>query len=268
MTSPAATAALLAAAAGWLATPGHADALQRVTGRRDITAQQAAPGPFLLAGALSITLTALAGIAGARVWVLVAGGLLVASAVAVLVRRWRTDRARTARERAVIELCDALGAELRAGLPVATAVPRACDGHPDWAPVARAARLGGDVSAAARMCAVRPGAEGLRAVAAAWAVAGRSGAALADVLDRVASALRSEEEARAEVVAALGPPRATAKMLAVLPLAGLGLGVLMGAHPVLFLFGSTAGLACLAAGTTLALAGVVWVEHLAHAVEE
>ena len=66
----------------------------------------------------------------------------------------------------------------------------------------------------------RPGAEGLRLVAASWHVSGRSGAGLAAVLDRVGAALREDEEAHAEVTAALGLPRATAKLLAGLPLVG------------------------------------------------
>ncbi|MEP6665179.1 MAG: type II secretion system F family protein [Nocardioidaceae bacterium] len=204
---------------------------------------------------------------GLTSWLVVAGGFAIAAVGQRVLGRWQARRLRVERQHAVIEVCDALAAEMRAGLPAVRAIERAFDTWPEWSPVVSSARLGGDVAEILRGCAERPGSEGLRAVAAAWEVAGRSGAGLADVLDRVAAGLRSDDEARAEVTAALGPPRATAKLLAALPVFGLGLGVSMGAHPVAFLLVSKVGLVCLAAGVILALLGVLWVEHLADAAE-
>lgn len=193
------------------------------------------------------------------------------SAVVVVVQRLldaaRQRRARAHRSAAVIEFCDALGAEMRAGLPPVVAIERAVVVWPVWSPIVTAARLGGDVPGALRAASEHPGAEGLRAVAAAWEVAERSGAALADVLDQIAVGLRSDDDARAEVVAALAPPRATAKMLAALPIFGLGLGYSMDADPLDFLLHTTVGLGCLGAGVGLALVGLWWVERLADAVE-
>lgn len=168
----------------------------------------------------------------------------------------------------VIELCDGLVAELRAGLPAQAVVANACGPWPELAPVVATARLGGDLPAALRRASRAPGAAGLRLVAASWEVSGRSGAGLASVLERVGVALRDDEEAHSEVASALGPPRATAKMLAVLPLFGLGLGASTGANPVRFLVGTTLGVGCLVAGLVLAAAGLWWVERLAAAVEE
>ncbi len=204
---------------------------------------------------------------GMTAFALLTGGLVVAAGCQRLLARWRARRLRSARQHAAIELCDALAAELRAGLPAVRAIEHAFEVWPEWSSVVAAARLGGDVAQAMRACATHPGAEGLRATAAAWDVASRSGVALADVLDRVANGLRSDAEARAEVTAALGPPRATAKLLAALPLFGLGLGVSMGAHPVAFLLGSGIGITCLGGGVMLAFLGVLWVEHLADAAE-
>lgn len=200
------------------------------------------------------------------------GLLLVAGGGAVILLRrmsglWRLRRARERRRQAVISVCDALAAELRGGLPAGHAVARSCDGAAELAPVVTAARLGGNVAHSLRRCAELPGAEGLRAVAAAWEVAGSSGAALAGVLERVAAGLRSDEDARAEVAAALGPPRATAKMLAGLPLVGIAMGVSMGADPVSFLLRTPWGLGCLSAGILLALVGLWWVEALASSAE-
>ena len=218
------------------------------------------------AGGLGLLLT---GILGGG-WLVVLATMAGVAALAThrIVGLSRRRRRRRERQRGVVELCDALSAELRGGLPTVTVVERACAVRRELAPVVTAARLGGDVADAFRRCGALPGAEGLRAVAAAWEVAGSSGAALAAVLDRVAGSLRSDEDARAEVEAALGPPRATAKMLAVLPLFGVALGTSVGAHPVRFLLGTTWGLGCLATGGSLALAGVWWVERLAAAAEQ
>jgi tight adherence protein B len=180
---------------------------------------------------------------------------------------WRFRRERRARQVAVIEVCDALASELHAGLPAGRALERACEGRPDWAPIVSAGTLGGGVAAAMRLAARVPGAEGLRAVAAGWEVSDGSGAGLAAVLERIAAGLRSDDDARAEVTACLGPVRATATMLAVLPVFGLALGSSMGARPVAFLLSTTAGGVCLILGLTLASAGVLWVERLASAAE-
>ena len=204
---------------------------------------------------------------GVQVLLLVGMGSAVVIVVKRLVDAAHARRARAHRSSAVIEFCDALGAELRAGLPPVAAIERAAVVWPPWSPVVTAARLGGDVPGALRAASEQPGSDGLRAVAAAWEVAERSGAALAEVLDQIAVGLRSDDDARAEVVAALAPPRATAKMLAGLPVFGLGLGYSMNADPLDFLLHTTAGLGCLGAGVGLALVGLWWVERLADAVE-
>lgn len=133
--------------------------------------------------------------------------------------------------------------------------------------VASTARMGGDVPAALRNMSLRPGAEPFAQVAAGWDVAYRSGAGLADVIDRLSLTLRSDEDVRLEIAGALGPPRATARLLAVLPLFGAGLGVSLGGDPFGVLFGSMFGALCLAGGSVLALTGLFWVEHLAAKAE-
>lgn len=184
-----------------------------------------------------------------------------------LLQGTRRRATRRRRRSEVIEMCDALVAELKAGLPVRRAVENACAPWPEFRPVVATARLGGDVAGAFSQASHRPGAAGLRLVAASWQVSGQAGAGLAVVLDRVATTLRSEEEAHTEVTAALGPPRATAKLLTGLPVVGLVLGTTMGVDPVGFLLGDVAGNVCLAIGLALALLGLGWVERLADAVE-
>lgn len=205
---------------------------------------------------------------GPQILVLAGGASAVTWVGSRLYANWRLREARARNRAAVVEFCDALSAELESGLPALTALQRAGAACPASSSAVNAARLGDDVAQALRSTASSTaGAEGLRSIAAAWDVAARSGAALGVVLARVAAGLRSDEEARAEVTAALGPPRATAKMLAVLPLFGIALGMSMGANPLAFLLQTTAGVICLAAGTALAVAGLWWVERLAGAAE-
>jgi tight adherence protein B len=179
--------------------------------------------------------------------------------------RRRRDVARGRRE--TIEACDALSAELLAGQPVVHALHRAADQHPVLWPAARAGALGGDVPTVLRDLAAAPGGAGLRMLAAAWQVAEGSGAGLVATLQRVSETLRADDATGAETAASLAPARATARLLAVLPVFGLLLGAGLGGDPVGLLLGTTAGNGLLLAGTGLALAGTLWVERLAGRVE-
>jgi tight adherence protein B len=250
------------AAVAVLAFMGLPDGARRATARRSAARRRrgvrAALGTCIAVAAVGILL------AQSTAAVLDLVGLAALSAgVGWLVRRRRAEIVRRRRHDAVLGLCGALAAELHAGLPTQTALLRACAEWPEFSTVWHAARLGGDIAGELRVLARRPGAAGLRAIAAGWTVAAHSGGSLARVLDRLLVGLRDEDNARAEVEAALEAPRATARMLAVLPLFGVALGSAMGADPIGFLVHTGAGRLCLLAGMLLALAGVAWVEGLA-----
>jgi tight adherence protein B len=200
---------------------------------------------------------------------LVPSVLLYAGAMgAAMVRSRMAARAQAARRRAMtVETCDQLAAELSAGQAPPRALQHAADTWHDLSPVAAAARLGSDVPASWRMVAELPGAEALRSVAAAWQVAEQSGAGLAVVLERMSGVLRAEDAVRREVDAALGPPRATARMLAALPAFGLLLGIGMGGDPIGFLLTTPLGAGCLVIGCAFAVTGVWWVDRLARAAQ-
>jgi len=200
---------------------------------------------------------------GARLVVLslIVGGS--AWAVLRLVMARRAAREAEARRARVIELCDGLRAELASGQTAHAALDRAAADWPLVAPAARVAAAGGDVPSALRDLAATPGAGSLRIVGAAWQVAHRTGHGLADVLGRVSDDLRSGEQTRRVVLSELSSARATARLLAVLPALALAMGAGAGAAPWEFLLGTPAGLACLAGGVGLALAGLAWVEALA-----
>jgi tight adherence protein B len=88
------------------------------------------------------------------------------------------------------------------------------------------------------------------------------GAPLAGVLDRVGAGLAADEECEHERRAALAGPRATAQVLAWLPLLGLVLGVALGANPVAVVFRGGVGTAATAVGVALVVLGRWWTASL------
>jgi tight adherence protein B len=196
--------------------------------------------------------------------------LVVAGAAAGLHRLRQHARRRAvavACRARVIEACGVLASDLRAGRVPGDALAGAATMCPELGPAATAARLGDDVPAALDLAAATPGASGLRALGAGWRVAEQSGAAVAAVAERIADALRREEQVRRQVVAGLAGTRATGRLLAGLPVLGLGLGYAVGAHPLDFLTGTPIGWLCLSAGLILAGAGMAWIERLADSCE-
>ncbi|MEU0099162.1 type II secretion system F family protein [Streptomyces sp. NPDC006267] len=203
---------------------------------------------------------------------------LLAAAVAVpSIRRWLRRRAgaRDAERAttAVAALCGAVVGELRAGrepgqaLLVALREDLAGDASSTAAggllgeaesAVLAAARFGGDVPTALRQAAEGPGLGGLAGMAACWRVAVDGGAGLAAGLERLEAALREERRRREELRAQLAGAWSTVVVLALLPVAGLGLGAALGADPLRVLLHTPGGLACLALGVVLEASGLFW----------
>ncbi|MFF2025797.1 type II secretion system F family protein [Streptomyces sp. NPDC058171] len=220
----------------------------------------------------------LRGLVGPEAWVLVGGAavalagespvplLLAALSVPVVRRALRARARRAAGERRadeVIALCGALVGEVRAGRQpgeALAALARAPDGGLGAAAerVLAAARFGGDVPGALGAAAREPGGEGLRGLAACWRVAVDQGAGLAAGLERVEAALRAERDLRGDLRAGCAAARATAVMLAGLPLVGLVLGWALGADPLRVLLHTAGGLGCLAVGGALEAVGLWW----------
>ena len=167
-----------------------------------------------------------------------------ATAAAVLWRRRTRLRAESTSRVAAVDAVAALAAELRAGMAVGPA-----------------------------MAAVRPSVEGpgvvgegahavRRRLDAAVELAETSGAPLADVLDRLDIHLRAAERARATGEAQGAGALASAALLAVMPVAGTGLGVLVGLDPAQVLLHTPIGAACVCAALVLQLAGLAWSVRL------
>lgn len=200
---------------------------------------------------------------------LVLAAAAVAGLVVVRLRvASRAERVSAERQQAVLNACEALVGELRAGQPLAPALEGAARVWPDLAPAAVRARLGGDVPQALRELGDRPGAEALRRVAGAWTLCATSGAGLVHALDRVLETVRGDQEARRQVRTELAATRATARMVSGLPLLLLVGAHGAGARPWHVLTATLPGQVCLFGGVALVGAGLLWIERIARSAVE
>jgi len=206
-------------------------------------------------------------VAGPLPTVMILGG---GTAVALAIRRRGRSRQVNEVQVAVVDLCRATAAELRAGHASAQAFASAVDAAPSrLAMLLRSAVVIahrgdiGDLAGAVTAVGGQPGCGGLRRIAACWRVAAASGASLAPAIDRVADALQDEIDVGRDVTASLAGPRATVHLLAGLPVLGLILGTAIGARPIDFLLGSGPGFGCLIAAAALDACGVAWARRIA-----
>jgi Flp pilus assembly protein TadB len=181
-------------------------------------------GPIAVVG-LSVVAYAVAGLIAAVVCV-VYGTLGV-----VVVRRSRkAQRDKENRTAALDAIADAAGA-LRAGAAIAD-LPEIAD--PDIVPE----------------------------VGIALAVAERTGAPLADLLDRVEERHRVAARIEARAAAEAAGARITALLLLVLPLGGIALGQLIGVPAGRILLHTPIGAACVVTALLLQLCGLSWVARI------
>ena len=99
------------------------------------------------------------------------------------------------------------------------------------------------------------------ALAAAWRVAAASGAPLAPALRAFAGAMRDRAAAARDIEVALAAPRATARIVQLLPIVAVVLGLLTGADLVAAL-GHPIGIASVVLGLLLVLLGRTWMRWL------
>jgi tight adherence protein B len=185
----------------------------------------------------------------------------------LLWRRRATARLADANAARMAEVCDLVAAELSAGQAPEAALREAAASWPVFLPVADVARLGGDVPAALREAAEQPGAGGLRLLAGAWSVSRRTGGGLGAATRRAAEAVRREQATRGVVASELASARATARLMAGLPVLALLMGSGAGADPWFFLLRTPLGLGCLAGGLSTGIAGLLWIEQIARGVD-
>ncbi|MFG1737795.1 hypothetical protein ACGFLT_07210 [Micromonospora chalcea] len=152
-------------------------------------------------------------------------GVLAARAVL----RRRTHRAAALAHRRDLDRLAAVAADLRAGLPADL------DDGPGR--VARLARAAGKL-------------------------ADSTGAPLADLLERIEADARAADRGLAAAAAQAAGARATAWLLAALPLGGIGLGYGIGVDPVAVLLHTPVGGGSALAAVALQVGGLLWAERL------
>jgi tight adherence protein B len=193
-------------------------------------------------------------------------GLAVALPVLTGALMWSRQRrrvvlARNARE--VAAACQLLVGLLRVGHVPSSALRIAARDAPVLAEAAAMLEIGSAAAPVLRALGSGPGRSGLAELAAAWEVAEVTGASLTATLDALAERLAARLAVEQVVSAELSAPRATGRLLAVLPVAGVVLGYSFGGDPLAFLTGSFPGRVSLVAGVALGCVGVFWTERIA-----
>jgi tight adherence protein B len=211
---------------------GRLRALARPEALLALSAGRTRPVVAAVVAAVGVAAAAAAGAVAGLVSAVYAG----VAAVAAL--RSLRGRAEARNLTGAVEAVGMLAADLRAGLPVPAALDAARD------TVDRVPRV------AAR-------------VAAALEVADRTGAPVADVLDRLDADLRAAARLRAAMVAQAAGSRASAWLLAVLPVAGIVLGPVVGADSLQVVLHTPLGASCVCAAVVLQLSGLAWSFRLA-----
>jgi len=214
---------------------GRRRALTTVEVRRVLSRlrELAARSPRRAAGAAVLT--------GAAVGLVLSGpvaGVVLAVYTALgaraVLRRARQRQARAARTRSLDDL-NALAADLRAGLAVGSA--GALAGPHD----SRLAEL----------------------TSAVWRLAEKTGAPAADLVERIEADARAGDRVLALASAQAAGARATAFLLAALPIGGIALGFWIGVDALHVLLKTPAGAICLGAAVALQCAGLLWADRLA-----
>ncbi|MGV0749024.1 type II secretion system F family protein [Mycolicibacter minnesotensis] len=214
-------------------------------------------------------------VAGAAVLVALAvprsiwlAGIVLGTTIVVRHRRVLRRRRAVAESRALETALDALAGELRVGAhPVrAFALAAAESDHPavvaGLGGVAARARLGADVATGLREAAISSALPSQWArLAAYWDLGGQHGLAIATLMQAAQRDIAARQRFSARAEAGMAGARASATLLACLPVLGVLLGQLIGARPVVFLLGGTGGLLSLI-GIGLVCAGLLWSDRI------
>ncbi|MFI9641339.1 hypothetical protein ACIG87_14960 [Micromonospora sp. NPDC051925] len=205
----------------------------------------------------------LVGLAGAG-----AGGLAAGPVAAVLLAGYGMLGARTVHRRRAagqvgrerrrqLDRLGALAADLRAGLPVPTLGPTDATSDADRRVAASPAHGTGDPVDD------RAGEDRLERLArSAVRLADRTGAPLAELLERVEADARAFDRGLAGAAAQAAGANATALLLAALPLGGIALGYGIGVDPLAVLLHTPVGAGCALAAMGLQTGGLLWAERL------
>lgn len=215
--------------------------------------------------AVAAAATGIAAVVSTPLVALVAG---VAAAAAA--RSWVAARRHRAEEALLAGLAEGLGAltaELRTGRPLESACAAAviaCGDEASGRVLARAVRAPEPRRrpAAAATASADAITSTEHRLSAAVRLSARTGCSLADVVAAVDDDLRARRRHQQELRSATAAPRASAMLLAGLPLLGIAMGSGIGADPWHVLTATGTGQALLVAGVALELAGLAWSRRL------
>lgn len=217
------------------------------------------------------------GVAIVSVVGLLVGGLVGATfafslsmPMATAVKTWWHHRQRAAARSHAEEsevACRQLAALLRVGHVPAVALSLAAARSKILSLPAAAQMVGAKVPPVLRRLGQRPGHAAIAELGVAWEVSEATGASLSAALDSVIGRLVSRKALLRVVASELAAPRATGRLLAALPLVGIGLGYGFGGDPLGFLGGSALGQISLATGVGLGCVGLLWIEHIANGAD-
>lgn len=204
-------------------------------------------------------------------------GVVVAAAIVALTiaargRRRGRQRRRAAEAAALEGAMDVLVGELRIGAHPVVAFDAAAtevDGAvaASLRTVAARARMGADVAAGLRSVAERSALPAhWQRLALCWSLAHSHGLAIATLMHTAQRDIVARERFSAQVTAGMAGARTTATVLAALPLLGVGLGEVIGAQPLRFLF--SGGQWLLVVGVALTCLGLAWSDRITGGVVE
>ena len=182
--------------------------------------------------------------------------------------RTRRTRRRLADSQRLAAALETLVGELRVGAHPVTAFGVAaaeCEGPvgDSLRAVAARARLGADVAAGLRAVAESSSVPvQWNRLAVCWQLAAEHGLAISVLMRAAQRDIVERHRFTARVEAGLAGARATAVILAALPVVGVLLGQLIGARPVAFLLGGGVGGWLLVVGVVLVCVGLVWADRL------
>jgi tight adherence protein B len=218
-------------------------------------------------------LGALAALCAVVLWTTASTGVALAAGVAaataaVRIRNRRALRRRDRESESLQSALEVLVGELRVGAHPVTAFEVAA-GETDGAvadslrAVAARARLGADVAAGLRDTARKSalGAQWDR-IALCWQLAQTHGLSIAALMQAAQRDTAERQRYSSRVNAGMAGARATAAVLAGLPVLGICLGQMIGAEPVRFLLAGGAGGWLLLIGVTLSCAGLLWSDRI------
>lgn len=195
-------------------------------------------------------------------------GLIAAAVVTLWRRRRRVEHHRRVEGKAMASALEVLIGELRVGAHPVRAFTAAAAETPGCVGVslqrvAVRARLGADVGAGLLAAA---GDSAIPAywmrLAVLWELAAQRGLPISVLMRAAHQDIVERQRFTGRIRAALAGARATAAILAALPVLGIVLGELIGAHPLRFLLGGGLGAVLLVLGTGLIAAGLGWADRI------